>query len=192
MPWITIKQYCELTGSKERTVRYQASKKKLPAKKEIIDNKEQYLIFVEKLEENLAGNEGKESAKITGKKEVFEESIPEAEIVEDTGFKYELEVIKSSLATLENFASKIEASKNETIESKNEEITRLNDVISRQLSSIDQLNKIIETVSNDNKELRTQLAVRETELKIAEDKTKGLEEKSKQKETIWGFFNRKV
>lgn len=93
-----------------------------------------------------------------------EATYQDAEIIDDsTNLRYEIEIFKSSITTIEDLANRIEQAKNETIKNLKEENEKKE-------KAIENLNEIIKTLSNDNHELRTQIAIRETERIIDEKK----------------------
>ncbi|MGD9580215.1 MAG: hypothetical protein AB7V50_02480 [Vampirovibrionia bacterium] len=113
-----------------------------------------------------------------GKNDKVEKSYQEAEIIDETVHnKYEIDLFKNTLMTIEEMATRIEAAKDETI-------INLKEMIDKQEKNIDNLNDIIKTLSADNQELRTQLSIRELEINIADKKAKEsdkvIEEKDKQ------------
>jgi chromosome segregation ATPase len=99
----------------------------------------------------------------------------DAEIIEENREKYEIELFRTSIATLEDFASKIVDSKNETINVLEETVQRLN-------KNLDSLNETVKIVSKDNYELGKQIAIRETEVFMRDKQIEELETKLKQNE----------
>lgn len=167
----TFKQYSDRTGLSLSSV-YRAARK---GKLKITEIKGVNHIIVEKESAFSSSeissdekNDNTDKATFAG----FDKSdkvYQEAEIIDDiVSSKYEIDIFKSSLMTIEDMASRIESAKDETI-------SNLKEVIDKQQQNIDNLSDIIKTLSTDNQELRTQLAIRETEINIADKKTKECE-----------------
>lgn len=115
-----------------------------------------------------------------------EKEYQDVEIVEETtNIRYELEVFKSSIATIEDMASRLESAKDETIQNLKIENDKKDKIVDNQ-------NEIIKTLSHDNSELRTQIAVRDTEISILEKRLEECEKIISQQNENLIKFNEKV
>lgn len=110
----------------------------------------------------------------------------DAEIIENSPqIRYELEIFKNSIATIEDMANRIEMAKDETIKNIKEECDKKD-------KNIENLNEIIKTISQDNHELRTQLAIRDTERTISDKKLEEYEKINCEKDKEISQLNEKI
>ena len=152
--YLTLKQYSDITGRSLASVYRDAEKGFI--KIALIDNKKH--VIVEDPIELKKTNE-KKSDYEKPVYENYEKEYQEAEIIENTpDIRYEIDIFKSSIATIEDMASRIEAAKNEMI-------LHLKENNEKKDSTIDNLNEIIHSLSHDNQELRTRVSIIEAERK---------------------------
>lgn len=157
--YLSLRQYSEYTDRSLASV-YRDAEKGL-IKIAIIKGKKHVIV-----EDDLIKNETHEKHENPENEEIdnHDNMYQDVEFMSSsTTPEFQLEVFKNSIATIEDMASRIESAKNETI---NNLLTE-ND---KKEKRIEDLNEILKTVSHDNQEHRTQLAIREAEIKIVEKK----------------------
>lgn len=160
--YLSLKEYSEYTDRSLASVYRDAEKGLIKiaiikGKKHVIVEEE---IVSDKEPEKAENSQNSENINTENNEDVYKD-------VEFMGTSdspaFQLEVFNNSIATIEEMANRIEAAKNETI-------NNLLVESEKKEKRIEDLNEILKTVSHDNQEHRTQLAIRETEISISEKK----------------------
>jgi len=170
--YIKVSDYIKITSKNRSSVYRDIKKEKLKTTK--IDGV--LHVIVEDETETGPNGETDETGFETNNR-TAETPYQDAEIIEENRKPgYEIEAFRASLATLEDFAYRIEAAKDETISRQDETIQRLN-------KQIDSLNETLSLVSKDNTTLRNSVAIRDSEVALRDKRIEELETKIKQYET---------
>lgn len=165
--YLSLKDYSEITGRSIASV-YRDAEKGLV--KTTMINGKKHVILEEETHSATKDDKQKENKSEFGSHyDKNDKAYQEAEIIaEAPGIRYELEVFKNSISTIEDMALRLEAAKDETINNLKIEIEKKDKVVDNQ-------NEIIKTLSGDNSNLRTQLGIREAEINILEKRLKEIE-----------------
>ncbi|MGD9581328.1 MAG: hypothetical protein AB7V50_08135 [Vampirovibrionia bacterium] len=155
--YLSLKEYSDYTKRSLASVYRDAEKGMIKiaiikGKKHVIVEED---IKIEKDIESLEKDDNSQNDKVENEyKDVEVMNISDSQ-------SFQLEVFNNSIATIEEMANRIEAAKNETI-------NNLLIESEKKEKRIEDLNEILKTVSSDNQELRSQLAIREAEINISE------------------------
>jgi chromosome segregation ATPase len=169
----TYKDYADRIGTSLSSVYRAARKGKL---KTTMINGISHVIIDDEIDDSTQNNfhydkVDKEDKFDFHRSDKSDKSFEEAEIIEpEPSIKYNIDIFRDSIATIETMAGRITQAKDETIETQREIIDNHQNNIEKLQNQIDNLQGIIQTISNDNQQLRIQIAIRESELSMCEKK----------------------